>query len=552
MAKRCFGCMQMKENDPICEHCGYDENSQNTDHQLPVRTVLGGQYLIGKALGQGGFGITYLAWDQVMNQPVAVKEYFPKGFASRAVGNTKVTSYDGQNAHDFEFNKKRFLREAESLAKLWDIPQIVKILRYFEENGTAYIVMEYVQGVDLRKHLKKLGRPLTVEETLALMGPVVEGLGLVHQINLVHRDISPDNIMVLPDGSTKLLDFGAARFVENANADQERLTSTQAVLKHGFAPQEQYRSHGSLGPWTDVYALCATIYYCLSGRVPPDSMSRGFDGIPLDWTGISGLSYQQKSVLEKGMALQPKDRFSSVEELWKQLKPPATNPPKPAPEPTVQPKPEPPKKHRKKQFLCAIAASTAVVALCVFAGVNNHQKGTEPPVSVNETKPPQIQSQETDSSAPLPEPNIPYNFEENETGWTITGYDRDKKKLPGIVILPEEKDGKPVTSIGNGAFANCSDLTSVIIPNSVTYISGAAFSGCSSLTNVTIPDSVVSIGQSAFSGCRSLTNVTIPDSVTSIGGAAFYGCRSLTSVTVSRYCEIGAGAFPHICTVYRR
>ena len=531
MAKRCFGCMQMKENDPICEHCGYDENSQNTDHQLPVRTVLGGQYLIGKALGQGGFGITYLAWDQVMNQPVAVKEYFPKGFASRAVGNTKVTSYDGQNAHDFEFNKKRFLREAESLAKLWNIPQIVKILRYFEENGTAYIVMEYVQGVDLRKHLKKLGRPLTVEETLSLLGPVAEGLGLVHKIDLVHRDISSDNIMVLPDGSTKLLDFGAARFVENANADQERLTSTQAILKHGFAPPEQYRSHGALGPWTDVYALCATMYYCLSGKVPTEAMARTIDGEPIDWNAARGLSSEQKAALEKGMALQAKNRLSSVEELWKQLKPvvPET---KPIPTPTPQPKPEPPKKHWKKLVLCAIAALAVVIALCGLSGVNNHRKDTEPSVSVKETQPIETLSQETDSPVPLPEPNITCTFTKNSTGWTITGYEGDKANLPAIAILPSEKDGEPVTAIDSYAFQDCSRLNSVTVPKNVTAVGNYAFRYCNNMTNVTILEGVTSIGDSAFYGCSRLIGVTIPDSVTSIGDGVFLGCSNLTSIYI--------------------
>lgn len=347
MEKRCFGCMQLKEGHPICEHCGFDERTQNLDHQLPVGTVLGGQYTIGKALGQGGFGITYLAWDHIMNQPVAVKEYFPKGFASRTVGNLKVTSYDGQNARDFEFNKKRFLREAESMAKLWDIPQIVKILRLFEENGTAYIVMEYVRGANLRDHIKRLGRPLTMDETLFLLGPVVEGLGLVHKINLVHRDIAPDNIMILPNGSAKLLDFGAARYVENADAEKERPSSTQQVLKHGFAPPEQYSSHGALGPWTDVHALCGTIFYCLTGKVPPDALDRGYGGAVISWDHIPGLTPKQKSALEKGMALQPRERFSSVGELWKQLKPQAPKTPKPAPEPTAQPEPETPKKQRK-------------------------------------------------------------------------------------------------------------------------------------------------------------------------------------------------------------
>ncbi|MBO7251867.1 MAG: serine/threonine protein kinase, partial [Oscillospiraceae bacterium] len=241
MAMRCLGCMEMKENSPVCEHCGFHEETKNSDHQLPPGTVVGGQYILGKVLGQGGFGITYLGWDRVMNQRVAVKEYFPKGYASRSLGNTRVTNYDGQNSQDFAYNKQRFLREAESLSKLWDIPQIVKILRCFEENGTAYIAMEYAPGINLRDHLKQLGRPMTMNEVLSLLGPIITALSSVHQANLVHRDISPDNIMVLPDGTTKLLDFGAARYVENADAEKERQTSTQAVLKDGFAPPEQYQ-----------------------------------------------------------------------------------------------------------------------------------------------------------------------------------------------------------------------------------------------------------------------------------------------------------------------
>lgn len=317
--KRCYGCMQLKESSPHCEHCGFDERIENSSHQLPCGTVVGGQYILGKVLGQGGFGITYLGWDKITGQTVAVKEYFPSGFAGRDTNTKAVTSYDGQDKNTFSGNKKRFLREAESLSKLWNIPQIVKVLRCFEENGTAYIAMEYVDGVDLRKYLKRKSCPMTMAETMEIMGPIIEALSHVHQAELVHRDISPDNIMVLPNGSAKLLDFGAARYVENADAEKERATSTQAILKHGFAPPEQYQSHGALGPWTDVYAICATMYYCLTGKVPPEAMSRMIERKPLHWDTIPGLTARQRSVLEKGMALNPKDRFGSAQELWTKL-----------------------------------------------------------------------------------------------------------------------------------------------------------------------------------------------------------------------------------------
>jgi len=317
MEQRCLGCMRMKTHQPVCEHCGFDARSENSSHQLPLGTEVGGQYILGKVLGQGGFGITYIGWDKIMQTPVAVKEYFPSGYAGRDTRNpTFVTSYDDKNSHTFASNKQRFLREAESLSKLWNIPQIVRVLRHFEDNGTAYIAMEYVEGMDLRKYLKNHGKPLTVEEALELLGPVIKALGHVHKAELVHRDISPDNIMVLPDGSTKLLDFGAARYVENANAEHDRNTSTQAILKHGFAPPEQYSSHGALGPWTDVYAMCATLYYCLTGRIPAEAMNRMIDDTEVGWEQVPGLTEKQRAVLNAGMELKPKNRLKSVEELY--------------------------------------------------------------------------------------------------------------------------------------------------------------------------------------------------------------------------------------------
>ncbi|MBO7251305.1 MAG: protein kinase [Oscillospiraceae bacterium] len=316
MAKTCYGCMQEKNASPICEHCGFDERSRNDRHQLPMGIVIHQQYVVGRVLGQGGFGITYMGWDLLLNIPVAIKEFYPGGLVSRdCSAQTEVKCYsDSQEI--FIDSKSRFLREAQALARFINIPQIVQVQGFFEENGTAYIIMEYIQGMDLRKHIRNKGRCPSAEEILELMEPVMAALKEVHKSGLIHRDISPDNIMLLSNGNVKLLDFGAVREVHNPDVDKELTHATQAILKHGFAPLEQYQAKGKLGPWTDVYALCATIYYCLTGRVPPEAHDRMMEGDNLDWDGIPGLTERQKATLIKGMALMPKDRITSVQELY--------------------------------------------------------------------------------------------------------------------------------------------------------------------------------------------------------------------------------------------
>lgn len=597
MLKVCMGCMRVKCSSPVCERCQYDERSCNSEHQLPVGTEVGGQYILGRAIGQGGFGITYIAWDKIMNTRVAVKEYFPKGYASRSMGNTRVTSYDGQNTHDFEYNKQRFLREAESLGKLWDIPQIVKVLRHFESNGTAYIAMEYVDGMDLRTFMKSRGKPLSVEETLTLLGPVIQALGHVHEAKLVHRDIAPDNIMVLPDGSSKLLDFGAARYVENADADHDRSTSTQAILKDGFAPPEQYRSHGALGPWSDVYAMCATIYYCLTGKVPPEAMARTMEEEPINWNLIRGLSPKQEDALKKGLALRPSNRYTTVGALWEDLRPdtaayhekPVSQPSQPvrnisaqlAQSVAVQPVKSsvetsrevhnalhntPPEALRKKKkwipltAAVVLAAVISVVALSAIAG--------NKPNAVQEMKMETVPVTEV-STQPVREESSPFTYRENTTGITVTGYTGD---LPKEAVLPDEIHGKPVTAIGfkafyayssleditipksvttigDYAFADCMNLSSVELSEGLTSVGSNAFYNCKALISIELPEGVTSIGNSAFSCCRKLNSITIPKSITSIGSKAFFDCVMLKSVNIPSGCDVASDAFQPQCTI---
>lgn len=317
MAKLCFGCMSQKSQSPVCEYCGFDERTENQSHQLPIGTILQNQYLVGRVLGQGGFGITYIGWDQHLSIPVAIKEYFPGGVVQRhtQLGN-QVICVNGEAPEIFYKHRERFLKEARTLAQLSGIPEIVQIKSFFPENGTAYIVMEYVEGITLKDHLKRLGRSMTEEEALIIMEPVLKALQKVHDHGLIHRDISPDNIMLPINGGIKLIDFGTVRYLD----DSGKSKSTEAVLKPGFAPMEQYNTHGNIGPWTDVYALCATFHYLLTGKVPADVHARLDQGESLNLLrNRKDISQKMISVLEKGMKIRYQERVQTIGELYQHL-----------------------------------------------------------------------------------------------------------------------------------------------------------------------------------------------------------------------------------------
>ena len=344
MADRlCYGCMEPLEGS-VCPRCGWHAGSDNQPHQLGVGTLLRDQYVIGRALGQGGFGITYLGWDRYLDMKVAVKEFYPSALVARdrAYGTGVFTTAEN-GAAAFRASLERFLREAKALARFEGVPAIVSIKSFFEANGTAYIIMEYVKGTSLEKFVALRGGRLAPEEAFRLLDPVIDALAKVHEAGMVHRDISPDNIILHPMGGAKLLDFGAVREVQDPRTGQRDLKSTEAILKHGFAPIEQYQSKGDLGPWTDVYAFCGTLFYCLTGRVPMEATQRILDGVDLPWAQIPGLSPHHQQVLRKGTALRAADRYAGMAQLKQALTaapavtPPVTPPVKPPVTPPVKP-----------------------------------------------------------------------------------------------------------------------------------------------------------------------------------------------------------------------
>ncbi len=314
MSRYCMKCMLPLENGTKCPHCGYAGEQKIVPHRLKPGTVLSERYLIGNAIGQGGFGITYIGRDQKLQMRVAVKEYYPNGYTNRnSEVSARLTIVDKAQRDFIEAGKQKFLKEARSLAEFHDNPGVVDVRDYFEENDTAYIVMEYLDGEDLRTHLKK--SLFSADEIFRRMDPVMESLERIHEAGIIHRDISPDNIMMLKNGSLKLMDFGAAR-----QADDSGQQSRSVVLKAGYAPEEQYRPRGIQGPWTDIYALCGTIYKCITGITPPDALDR-YHHDEIRWPSEMGFTITptQEAVLKKGMAINREDRFPNVRELRKAL-----------------------------------------------------------------------------------------------------------------------------------------------------------------------------------------------------------------------------------------
>ncbi len=309
----CMGCMTEREDGGPCPHCGFDEHaSPPAPHQLPLRTILNGKYLIGRVLGEGGFGITYLGWDLNLDLKLAIKEYYPAGFVTREItGTNSITPFTGDSLEFFTRGRDKFINEAKTLARFYTLPGIVSVKDFFLENGTAYIVMEYLDGITLKQHLTEQGGKLSAAEVFALMEPLIKSLMEVHRAGLIHRDISPDNIMLAKDGSIKLLDFGAAREISSSGEK-----SNTVNIKTGYAPEEQYRTHGVQGPWTDIYALSATIYKCVTGITPDESLERIREDrlVPPSSLGVS-ISPGQEAALMKGLAVFQKNRFQNLEEF---------------------------------------------------------------------------------------------------------------------------------------------------------------------------------------------------------------------------------------------
>ena len=382
----CPACFLETFDNGSCSSCGFDESTPQSPLLLPPGTALmNGQYLVGKLLGKpGGFGITYLGWDSQLATFVAVKEYLPRDVAGRHFDRMTVSAHTQEDAEHFRYGLEQFLLEARTLAQ-FDHPNVVRVRSFFQENGTAYLVMDYLEGNSLHDHLLNIGGRMSEKSALDIMIPILDGLREVHAKGFLHRDIKPQNIYITTAGRPILLDFGTAR-----QSLGERNRGMTTIITPGYAPWEQYHRHGKQGPWTDIYACAATLYHLTTGIVPPEAAERVAQESLLPPLQLCPeLSSQINFAILQALSIDPANRPQNAAQFQEALKgkgisalqpnayPPPVPPPawSPPPPPIPQPQPPfpppsfplPPSNRGKKVFLWIAAVLVVLLGGLAFS-----------------------------------------------------------------------------------------------------------------------------------------------------------------------------------------
>lgn len=325
--KRCLNCMEIyKDEFDVCPFCGFIEGTEpEIAYALPPGTVIADRYIIGTVIGAGGFGITYVAWDTKLEIKIAIKEYFPTGLVNRVPETLPINLTGMNNEPAYRKGMQGFIAEAKALAKFNESSGVVNVFDCIEANGTAYIIMEYIEGqtlkeyISVREHDGEVAknsetvstRKLSMEESLQIVQALLHTLKLIHGEGIIHRDLSPDNIMIIKDGTIKLIDFGAARFFA---ADTTR--SMSVVLKAGYAPVEQYSRSSRQDQRTDLYAVGVILYQLLTGKLPQEAFDRVTeDRLILPSKIEKTIPDWLDSVVVKALALKQEDRYKNAEEF---------------------------------------------------------------------------------------------------------------------------------------------------------------------------------------------------------------------------------------------
>ena len=590
--RRCMKCMHpLTAGETVCPECGRAYGSVNAESfALKPGTILEGKYLVGEMLGQGGFGITYIGFDLLLEQKVAIKEYYPMstGMVNRDGHSTVVWSSAMMGKTGTQKGFDSFLKEARKMAKLGGIPGVVGVKSVFIQNETAYIVMDFIEGETLLKKLQKNG-PMDFDSCVRLMTPIIQALAEVHEHGIIHRDISPDNIMVRPDGKLILLDLGAAKDLDIQGNDGS-VQSSQMVAKHGFSPIEQYSKSGKVGPWTDIYAMAATIYYCCTGILPPPATDRTID----DTLACQPLLTQaQFDILADCMRMRPQDRPQSMDTLLQMLtrpqgeakpfdKVPETEPieqearepapPKPMETEPVAQKTQPinpeaqptqpprhdvkPERPLSKWLIPGVAAVVAVIALAISIGSGGKKSAPAPSV-----KAPTVQTVATEPAPTETVPTIPmevhtmaaadFVYEDDISATPFWGQSQYLRKDVNTLTFQSSLQNAPssawdVSEAGDRsvlAWMNNGDLyvaaDGAIAPNpdaswllqDFVNLKTIKFGNCFDTSSVTDMSSM-------FDHCTSLTSLDLSgfdtSSVTDMS-SMFQNCASLTSLDVSSF-----------------
>jgi serine/threonine protein kinase len=314
----CMGCMGERGDAEVCSLCGWTEGTPpDLPVQLAPRTSISEKYLLGRVLGQGGFGITYLAWDVLLNRKLAIKEYFPREICGRGRDSLTLQPLSQKSQEGYKYGLEKFVEEGRNLARFRDYPGIVSLLDFFEANGTAYIVMAYMDGMTFKQYLEEQGGKVTFDQAITILNPVMDALREVHRIGMLHRDVSPDNIYLNRDRQVKILDFGATRY-----AMREQSQNLTVLIKPGYAPLEQYSSGGKQGPWSDVYATGATFYRALTGRAPSEAPDRlAQDDLVAPSRMNIAIPPASENALLKALAVHHQSRFQNMDDFQKAIVP---------------------------------------------------------------------------------------------------------------------------------------------------------------------------------------------------------------------------------------
>ena len=312
--KLCESCFSETDAAETCPCCGYNKSEFTPDPMvLPFGTKLNDKIVIGRVMGKGGFGITYLGYDLRMDKTIAVKEYYPNGISYRVPGGTEVAVTDAKSAETFENGAEKFYTEAEMVSQFNGNPNIVSVYDYFRANSTVYLIMEYLSGITLKNYVKKHGK-LTDGQALYVMDKIAAALSITHSAGVLHRDISPDNIMICSDGKIKLIDFGAARQIL-----AESSSNLTVVMKPGYTPIEQYTKKGRQGAWTDIYSLGVSMYYALTKVIIDDPYARMDSDEEFDENKYN-INESLWEILKKCTMINASDRYGSAIDLRKALK----------------------------------------------------------------------------------------------------------------------------------------------------------------------------------------------------------------------------------------